>query len=165
MALEPCYLIYYQIVPLSSEPHAMSNKMNLCKLMVKRRRDWLPPSFLVASLLAPHNVLPSPWLKRKIRDCSQSITKYLIFSPSSFKFLDNALFVHIVWLRVFHCMFTATFHVCVLFCTDVSYVIGITYQTIDKSLISELLGGLQGMWFIEWCNVLLDKWMIKEQYK
>ena len=48
-------------------------------------------------------------------------------------------------LRVFHCMFTATFPVCVLFCTDVSYVIGITYQTIDKSLISELLGGLQGM--------------------
>ena len=42
-------------------------------------------------------------------------------------------------------MFTASFHVCVLFCTDVSYVIGITYQTIDKSLISELLGGLQGM--------------------
>ena len=48
-------------------------------------------------------------------------------------------------------MFTAAFPVCVLFCTDVSYVIGITYQTIDKSLISELLGGLQGMWFMEWC--------------
>lgn len=31
------------------------------------------------------------------------------------------------------------------FCIDASYVIGITYQTIDKNLISELLGGLQGM--------------------
>ena len=158
MALEPCYLIFYQTVLLFSEARAMSKKMNLCKLMVKRRRDWLPPSFLVASLLAPHNVLPSPWLKRKIRDC-------LFFSPSSFNFLDNALYVHVVWLIVFHCMFTASFHVCVLFCTDVSYVIGITYQTIHKSLISELLGGLQGMWFIEWCNMLLDKWKIKEQYK
>jgi len=31
------------------------------------------------------------------------------------------------------------------FLIDASYVIGITYQTIDKNLISELLGGLQGM--------------------
>ena len=156
MAMEPCYLIYYQIVLLSSEPRAMSNKMNLCKLMVKRRRDWLPPLFLASSLLVRHMCSWSLWLKRKIRDCSKPITKYLFFSPSSFNFLDNALFVHVVWFRVFHCMFTASFHVCVLFCTDVSYVIGITYQTIDKSLISELLGGLQGMWFIEWCNMLLD---------
>ena len=33
-----------------------------------------------------------------------------------------------------------------IFDTDASYVIGITYQTIDKTHISELLGGLQG-WF------------------
>ena len=33
------------------------------------------------------------------------------------------------------------------FCTDASYVIGITYQTIDKNHISELLGGLQGMFY------------------
>ena len=65
MALEPCYLIYYQIVPLSSEPHAMSNKMNLCKLMAKRRRYWLPPSFLTASPLAPHNVLSISMTQKK----------------------------------------------------------------------------------------------------
>ena len=36
-------------------------------------------------------------------------------------------------------------HNLLFFWTDASYVIGITYQTIDKNLISELLGGLQGM--------------------
>lgn len=39
---------------------------------------------------------------------------------------------------------TVIYHV-FLFCIDAGYVIGITYQTIDKNLISELLGGLQGM--------------------
>ena len=86
MAMEPCYLIYHQTVLLSSEPCAMSNKMNLCKLMVKRTRDWLPPSFLAALLLAPHMCSWSPWLKRKIWDCSQSITKYLNFFSFFFQF-------------------------------------------------------------------------------
>ena len=86
MAVEACYLIYYQIVLLSSESRAMSNNMKLCKLMVKRRRGWLPPSFLAASLLASHMCSRSPWLKRKIRDCSQSITKCLNFFSFFFQF-------------------------------------------------------------------------------
>ena len=148
MALEPCYLIYYQTVLVFSEARAMSIKMNLCKLIVKRRRDWLPPSFLTASPFAPHNVLSISMTQMKNKRLLTVYYQILNFFSFFFQFSGQ--------LRVFHCMFTATFPVCVLFCTDVSYVIGITYQTIDKSLISELLGGLQGMWFIEWCNMLLD---------
>ena len=96
----------------------------------------------LASTLVPHgftacssHVLSISVAQRKIRDFSQSITKYLNFFSIFFQFSGQC----------FICTFTAVFPVCVLFCTDVSYVIGITYQTIDKSLISELLGGLQGM--------------------
>ena len=35
MAVEPCYLIHYQIVLHSSEPRATSDKMKFCKLMVQ----------------------------------------------------------------------------------------------------------------------------------
>lgn len=44
-----------------------------------------------------------------------------------------------------------------------SYVIGITYQTIDKTHISELLGGLQGEELDEWIKV--QNWTIKEDGK
>ena len=39
-------------------------------------------------------------------------------------------------------------HIMLAFFIDASYVIGITYQRIDKDLISELLGGLQGMFHL-----------------
>ncbi|XP_073230556.1 eukaryotic translation initiation factor 3 subunit K-like [Porites lutea] len=45
----------------------------------------------------------------------------------------------------------------------VSYVIGITYQTIDKSLISELLGGLQGDELDNWIKT--QNWTLKEDGK
>ncbi|KAJ7369683.1 Eukaryotic translation initiation factor 3 subunit K [Desmophyllum pertusum] len=43
------------------------------------------------------------------------------------------------------------------------YVIGITYQTIDKNLISELLGGLQGEELDDWIKA--QNWTIKEDGK
>ncbi|XP_015757175.1 PREDICTED: eukaryotic translation initiation factor 3 subunit K-like, partial [Acropora digitifera] len=46
---------------------------------------------------------------------------------------------------------------------DVSYVIGITYQTIDKSLMSDLLGGLQGDELDEWIKA--QGWTIQEDGK
>lgn len=45
----------------------------------------------------------------------------------------------------------------------VSYVIGITYQTIDKSLMSDLLGGLQGDELDEWIKA--QGWTIQEDGK
>ena len=55
------------------------------------------------------------------------------------------LLVILVWK--FHLIYMYSSHqVWCKFDTDASYVIGITYQTIDKTHISELLGGLQG-WF------------------
>ena len=57
----------------------------------------LPPSFLAASLLSPHACSRSPWLKRKIRDCSQSAgqqdsdktknTSYALTRGQAFQFL------------------------------------------------------------------------------
>ena len=31
-----------------------------------------------------------------------------------------------------------------IYASDITYVIGITYQSLDVSLVSDLLGGLQG---------------------
>jgi len=44
-----------------------------------------------------------------------------------------------------------------------SYVIGITYQTIDKNHISELLGGLQGEELDDWIKA--QNWTIKDDGK
>ena len=54
------------VVLLSSEPRAVSEKVNICKLMIQRRRDWDRGSlYLMASFLTPRACSDILWLKRK----------------------------------------------------------------------------------------------------
>ena len=76
LARFPRRLILYRLRAILEpilEPSAVSGKVKLCKLMVKRRGDWgFRPrsSRLRRSLLT--RALNLLWLKSKIRDCSQS---------------------------------------------------------------------------------------------